>query len=173
MWVKKMNITKKDKIITIALLLVAAFMQFLPKAGKTALYESLFGVLTIFGMLIYYCVLFLKNKDSITWNWAKDWYLILIAIVFLAGGTYMTKGIITDAANGPKTHILTDAHCVKSQGTNIAMLHYYLVGIDENGKKVQLEMNRKDAECFVARDSVTVTYYENIKKVYKIGNYSY
>lgn len=95
---------------------------------------------------------------------------IIVLLVLLAFGIWSTKNLALDLATGPQEIELHDVEVSKRQGTaGLASLHYYLEGNDAEGNPYRMDISEEDYTNLGATEQLTVSYYENTKRLYALG----
>lgn len=161
---------KKDvlKLInSMVFLIVVVCSLLLPKSGRLALLD------TMFDTLVFYLIaagVFMKIRKR-GGRLRNNWYLYGAVIVLMFLAVWKTAGIARDCMKGPKAIVLNDVTLSELHGTKGSIsLHYYMKGTDEYGKKYRIEIS--GADYYRLNDygtTVTIMYYENVKRLYQIG----
>ena len=161
---------KKIKSYDVVFIVLAAILAvgglFIPKTGKTALLDSLSEVLFIWCIVVYVWVKTLKIKK----NDGKPAIMYVVCVAAVLFSIWLSKDFVMDLVSGPKVTTLSGITVTKHNGSNgIFSLHYYLNGYDPEGNKHMIEISADDYEKISSRREITITYYEHIRRLYKLG----
>lgn len=161
---KKISIAQ---ICTIIIFLITYIIYFfLGIVGEHVLVGVFVRNLGIFIVALYLLGYLLKKYKSSERETPK---LLILAILTLILGVFSALGevnVIRDYQDGTKTITLSQCHVEKRSGIKgILQFHYYLVGIDEQGKKHSLEIDFKSRDELVNKSQVMIEYYENINRI--------
>ena len=90
--------------------------------------------------------------------------IIMVCCIIIC--LWFSKGIALDVINGAKEETLSDVTVSRYQGpSGIISLHYYLVGTDESGDTIRLEISADDYSNLSMKRQIQVVYYENTRRV--------
>lgn len=158
-WLKR-----ADSIFYVLVFVVIGVGLLLPKTGPMALLDELFDVLIIWiaGAYIIYKLVrkgkMYDSKQKIIRN------IIMVCCIIIC--LWFSKGVALDVINGAKEETLSDVTVSRYQGpSGIISLHYYLVGTDESGDTIRLEISADDYSNLSMKRQIQVVYYENTRRV--------
>lgn len=161
------KVKKYDLIFWVIALILAVGSVFIPKTGKTALIDSFVKLLFLWCIVIYVWIKVLKIKQDIK----KVIIVYIICSAVTIFGIWESKNLITDFITGPKEITLYDATVMQYTGNKgFISLHYYLSGYDSEGNRYMIQISSDDYDIIATgKQQITITYYENIKRLYKLG----
>ena len=136
----------------------------LPASGNLALLHELAGIVPVLagGLWLVKAAFMIYRQKS-----KKDLLLVVCVAVLLLGFSALKIGqTAADALQGPQSVVLYDCDVESTMGTKgIFSLNYQLRGIDASGEKYRLRLSGSDARKLAGKDTVTVEYYANTKRV--------
>lgn len=152
------KIKSGDTICCICIIVFIFASCFMPKTGKLVLLDEVFKVLLLWlasGYIIVKIIIS-QNMQSMPQKVARIMVIIACSVVSL----WCAKSVVLDMINGTKEVTMSDCTVSMLQGkSGIISRHYYLEGMDENGKRMKMEISAKDYTALLHKESVRVEYY--------------
>ena len=152
----------------IAILILALAAALVPETGSAALLNELCQVLMLWlaGVYVMRWVIrsFRQKGDSSRRKKGVGAKVtgIAVVVICLGLGVWFGKDIVLDVIQGPETTVLTDIQVYHAQGySGIFSNHYTLIGVDDRGEKIQLEISADDYSRLSQGGAVTVRYYRH------------
>lgn len=158
-WLKQ-----KDIIFYVSVFVVIGAGLLFPKTGELSLIDELFDILIIWIAAIY--IIYKLLRKGKLYDAKQKMVRNIIIVSSIAMCVWFSKGIVLDCVNGTKEEIFYDVTVSRYQGpSGIISLHYYLLGTNESGDKVRLEISADDYSKLSMKRQVQVEYYENTRRV--------
>lgn len=157
---EKRKIKKSDIVLALLVLAAVAAGLLLPRSGKLVLLDELSGIAAIWIVCIYVIL-------KVIHGWKAGGKSIktagvIIAAVCAAVCLWSVKDLAADLVSGTRTVMLTDIEVRESQAhTGIFSHHYYLLGMDPQGKWIHVEISAGDYERTGGNKSAELVYYEH------------
>ncbi len=149
----------------VIILLCIAFVL-LPNAGTYALLDGILNAMILLGIAIFITVKLVKiNKEK------KDGRTVVRMICIIAIWTIdlvSSKNLALDIIQGTERIRLENISMNQVNGRyGIISQEYYIIGEDEYGNQIELEVNREDFEKNELTSAVVI-YYKNMEKLVEI-----
>ena len=160
----KRKIQNYEIILCVFVLAVVAAGLFMPKTGSMVILNEICDVLVIWIVCIYVIVRIIQTRGK-SFGSVRVVRVVVIAVCVVIGVLFTGKPVL-DFVSGPEATQLTDIQVSKSQAnTGIFSQHYYLMGTDNQGERVRLEISGDDYSRLSGSSNVSIEYYRHTGRI--------
>lgn len=160
----KKKVQTYEIILCVFMFAVIVAGLFMPKTGILVMVDEICDILVIWIMCICVIVRIILSRGQFIASVRIVRILVIIACVVI--GILFTGDVTLDLVSGTKKVRLSEIQVSKSQThTGLFSLHYYLIGTDRQGERIQLEISGDDYTRLSGSNSVTIEYYKHTGRI--------
>lgn len=160
----KKKIRLYEIILCVFMFAVIVAGLFMPKTGVLVMVDEICDILVIWSVCVCVIVRIILGRGQFTASVRIVRMFVITACVVI--GILFTGDVALDLVSGTKTVQLSEIQVRRSQThTGLFSLHYYLIGTDRQGERIQLEISGDDYTRLSGSNSVTIEYYKHTGRI--------